>query len=71
MTKHYTMGDKIIKMEKILEYLLEDKLYKDYLKSLEHKSGGGFSFFPTPEGWKAYKKDKLNEVFKWKEIIEE
>jgi len=59
-----TMGAKIINMEKILKYLLDDKLYEDYLKSLDSKTGGGFTFFPTPEGWKEYKKDKLKEIFK-------
>jgi len=57
MTKHYTMGDKIIKMEKILDYLLLDKLYEDYWKSLDSLSFSKSTF-------EDYKKDKLKEIFK-------
>lgn len=64
MTKHYTMGDKIIEMGKMVKYLLEDKLYNEYLKSLDAKTGGGYSPFPTQEGWKEFKEDKLKEIFK-------
>jgi len=57
MTKHYTIGDKIIKIEKILDYLLLDKLHEDYWKSLDIL---GFS----KSTFEDYKKDKLKEIFK-------
>ena len=50
-----TLGDRIIKCEKMLKYLIEKPMYKEYLKSLDDLSGSGTTFFPTPNGWKEYK----------------
>ncbi len=52
-----TMGSKIIKMEKILNYLLLDKLHEDYWKSLDTLSFAKCT-------WEDFKKDKLKEIFK-------
>ncbi len=52
--KHQTLGNRIKTMEKILEYLLRDKLYADYLKLLEARSDGRTRYFATPEEWDKY-----------------
>jgi len=59
-----TIGTKIIKMEKILNYLLEDILYKKYLRELDGKSDSITTYFANPDEWKEFKKEKLKEIFK-------
>jgi len=59
-----TIGTKIIKIEKILNYLLEDILYKQYLRELDGKSDSITTYFANPDGWKEYKKRRMKEILK-------
>ena len=59
-----TIDSKIINMEKILNYLLDERLRTIYnQKSVEHVFMG-IKYTGTETGFQKFKKEKLKEIFK-------
>ncbi len=44
-------------LEKLLNYIVEDKLYENYKKYLHNKSDSRRKFLVTEDGWAKYKKE--------------
>jgi len=59
-----TMGDKIIKIERILDYLLKEHLYDMYKEHLKDKSNSipNVWFVANPEDWDKFYKDHKSYI---------
>ena len=63
-----TMGDKIIKIERILDYLLKEHLYDMYKERLKDKSKStpNVWFFENPEDWESFYKGHKKDILRGK-----
>ncbi len=52
------------KLEKMLEYIINKPMYKEYIKSLEDISDSHTYYYPTPEGWTEYKERTWKGILK-------
>ena len=61
-----TMGDKIIKIERILDYLLKEHLYDMYKEHLKDKAKSipNVWFFENPEDWEVFYKVHKKDILK-------